>query len=150
MATLTVSISETLLLNGKDRGSVITKDISSITETFHRIIDVKTTGTQTICEMTTTEGDSEGGKLFSTNCKYLRLANLDTTNFVSITVQNGGTSEYLIKLNPGDSYFLMNPQLDANADGDGSASTAALGDITSILARADTASCQVEIFAALT
>tara|TARA_R110002020_G_scaffold63115_3_gene168182 strand:- start:895 stop:1347 length:453 start_codon:yes stop_codon:yes gene_type:complete len=149
MATLTVSISEKLQLNGKDRGSVITKDISSITETFHRIMDVKTSGTQKILEMDATEGNSTGGKLFSTNVKYLRITNLDTTNFVSITVQNDATEEYMVKLEAGQTYVLFNSKVDANDLGDGSAASGNLTDIDNILARANSASCQVEVFAAL-
>jgi 4-aminobutyrate aminotransferase-like enzyme len=150
MATLTVSISEELNLNGKDRGSVISKDISQITETFHRIMDVKTSGTQTILEMDATEGNSAGGKLFSTNVKYLRVTNLDNSNFVAITVQNDSTEEYMVKLEAGQSYVLFNSSLDANASGDSSSAAGNLTAIDNILARADSASCQVEVFAALT
>ena len=150
MSTLSVSISEKLNLNGKDRGSVISKDIASITETFHRIMDVKTSGTQTILEMDATEGNSAGGKLFSDNVKYLRITNLDGSNFVAITVQNDSTEEYMVKLEAGQSYVLFNSSLDANAAGDNSAAAGNLTAIDNVLAKADTASCQVEVFAALT
>lgn len=149
MATLTVRLEERMDLNGKDRGSVLNKEISSITETFHRIMDVKTTGNQTLLEVTATEGDSEGGKVFNTNLKYVRLTNLDTTNFVAITIQNGSTEEYMVQLDAGSSYVLFNSKIDANAAGDSSAAAGNLTDIDAILGRADSASCQVEVFAAL-
>ena len=150
MATLTVSISEKLELNGKDRGSVLTKDISSITETFHRILDVGTASAQTILQMDATAANSAGGTLLTSNVKYFRITNLDTTNYVAITIQNDSTEEYMVKLEAGDSYVLFNSKIDANAAGDASSAAGNLTDIDNILAQANTASCQVEIFAALT
>jgi hypothetical protein len=150
MATLTVSISEKLELNGKDRGSVLTKDISSITETFHRILDVGTATAQTILQMDATAANSAGGTLLTSNVQYFRITNLDTTNYVAITIQNDSTEEYMVKLDAGQSYILFNSKIDANAAGDASAAAGNLTDIDNILAQANTASCQVEIFAALT
>jgi len=150
MATLTVSISEKLELNGKDRGSVLTKDISSITETFHRILDVGTASAQTILQMDATAANSAGGTLLTSNVKYFRITNLDTTNYVAITIQNDSTEEYMVKLEAGQSYVLFNSKIDANAAGDASSAAGNLTDIDNILAQANSASCQVEIFAALT
>ena len=48
MATLTVTLKEELELNGRDRGSEMVKDITGITETFHRILDVGTASDQTL------------------------------------------------------------------------------------------------------
>lgn len=150
MATLTVTIKEELELNGRDRGSEMTKDITGITETFHRILDVGTAADQTLIELSATAADAAGGTLFSTNLKYLRITNLDSTNFVAITVQNDATEEYMVKLDSQESYYLFNSKIDANAAGDSSAAAGNLTDIDSIIAKADTASCQVEVFAALT
>ena len=150
MATLTVSISESLELNGKDRGSVLTQDIGSITETFHRILDVGTASAQTILEMDGSAANSAGGTLLSTNVQYFRITNLDATNFVAITIQNDSTEEYMVKLESGESYLLFNSKLDANAAGDSSAAAGNLTDIDKILDQANSASCQVEVFAALT
>lgn len=150
MATLTVEISEKLQLNGKDRGSVMTKTVDSVTETFHRIMDVGTASAQTILQMDATAANAAGGTLHTTQVVYFRITNLDETNFVAITIQNDSTEEYMVKLDAGESYFLFNSKLDANAAGDASAAAGNLTDIDNILAQADTASCQVEVFAALT
>jgi hypothetical protein len=69
---------------------------------------------------------------------------------VAITVQNDSTEEYMVKLEAGQSYVLFNSSLDANASGDSSSAAGNLTAIDNILARADSASCQVEVFAALT
>jgi len=150
MATLTVEISEKLQLNGKDRGSEMTVTIDSITETFHRIMDVATASAQTILQMDSTAANAAGGTLHTTQVQYFRITNLDATNFVSITIQNDSTEEYMVKLAAGESYFLFNSKIDANALGDASAAAGNLTDIDNVLAQADTGSCQVEVFAALT
>lgn len=150
MATLTVELSEKLQLNGKDRGSVLTKTVEGITETFHRIMDVATSGAQTVLKMDATGTNAAGGTLHTTQLKYIRVTNLDETNYVAVTIQNNATEEYMVKLSAGESYFLFNSKLDANAAGDSSAAAGNLTDIDNILAQANTASCQVEIFAALT
>jgi len=150
MATLTVSLTERLELNGKDRGSSFQVDIENITETFHRILDVGTASAQTIVQMDSTAANSAGGTLLTTGVEYFRVTNLDETNFVAITIQNDSTEEYLVKLEAGESYFLFNSKLNANAAGDSSVTAGTMTDIDNVLAQADTASCQVEIFAALT
>ena len=69
---------------------------------------------------------------------------------MTITIQNDSTEEYMVKLDTQESYFLFNPDIDANAAGDGSAAAGNLTKIDKILGIANTASCQVEVFAALT
>lgn len=150
MAVLTVKLSEELELNGRERGSEVSIDVANITETFHRIMDIGTAASQTILQMDATAANAAGGTLLTTNVAYFRITNLDATNFVAITIQNNGTEEYMVKLDAGESYLLFNSKLDANAAGDASAAAGNLTDIDNILAQADTASCQVEVFAALT
>jgi len=150
MATLTVTVKEELELNGRDRGSEMIKDITGITETFHRILDVGTASDQTLLQLSATASQAAGGTLYSTNLKYLRITNLDLTNSVAVTVQNDTTEEYMVKLESQESYFLFNPDIDANASGDGSAASGSLTKIDKILGIASSASCQVEVFAALT
>ena len=150
MATLTVKVTEELELNGRERGSEVSIDVTSITETFHRILDVGTASAQTVVQMDASAAYAAGGTLLTTNVSYFRITNLDATNFVAITIQNDGTEEYMIKLDAGESYLLFNSKIDANAAGNSSAAAGNLTDIDNILAQADSASCQLEVFAALT
>ena len=150
MAVLSVTLKEELELNGRDRGSEMSVDITGITETFHRILDVGTATAQTVLQMDATAANSAGGTLLTTNVQYFRITNLDTSNFVAITIQNDSTEEYMVRLDAGESYMLFNSKIDANAAGDSSAAAGNLTDIDNILAQANTAACQLEIFAALT
>lgn len=148
MATLTVTIKEDLNLNGRDRGSEITHEVSSITETYHRIMDVLHTADMVLVEMDPTPGNTEGQKFHDDDVKYLRITNLGPTNFLILSVIDSGAHEYAVKLEAGDSFVLNNKVTEANATGNSSVG-ASLGAITSISAKADTATVQVEVFAAI-
>jgi hypothetical protein len=75
----------------------------------------------------------------------MRVTNLNDTNFVEIRVL-GSSEEYFVKLEPRGSFILGNSVMDANATGSQSLT---FGNIESILAKADTANCQLEIFVAV-
>jgi len=74
----------------------------------------------------------------------LRLTNLDNSNFVTVRIR-GNNEEYFVKLEAGDSFILNNQSMDANAAGGASVS---LANIDSVAIQADTATCDVEVFAA--
>jgi hypothetical protein len=44
MSTLSVTISETITINGKDRGSDISLDVENITQVMHRIVSLPADG----------------------------------------------------------------------------------------------------------
>ena len=141
MADLTVTISESLTLNGKEHGARNTETISSVTQVDHRIITATTTEQSLLLFDTSVAA----GTFADSSVKYLRLTNLDDTNFIEIRVL-GSSEEYFVKLEPKDSFILGNSLMDANATG---SQTVTFGNIDSILARTDTANCQLEIFVAV-
>ena len=60
MATLTESISEDITLNGRSRGSELTQSIASISEVYHRIINVTQNVEHTLLELTTNAAHTTG------------------------------------------------------------------------------------------
>lgn len=140
MATLTVTITEAVSLNGASRGSTNTHT-ETVTQIDHRIVTCLHSAEQTVLlfDSAVAAGTIKDGTL-----DYLRMTNLDSTNFVTIRVR-GNNEEYFVKLEAGDSYILNNQSMDANATGGASLS---LNNIDSIGIQADTSSCDVEIFAA--
>jgi len=86
---------------------------------------------------------ADGGTVADADLDYLRITNLDATNFVTIRVL-GASKEYAVKIEAGDSFVLNNSVLDANATG---SATLTLSNIDSIKAYADTAACKLEILA---
>ena len=142
MATLTVTIKEELILNGAERGSENVATISSVTEMIERIIDIPTATETTLVEY----GSATGGSTFiDDTTQYLRITNLDDTNFATLRVL-GTPEEYFVKVPAAGSFMLFNDEMDANATGSQAVS---LADIESIKAQADTAALQLEVFLAV-
>lgn len=142
MATLTVTIKEELILNGSERGSENTATLSSVTEMMERIIDIPTASEATLVEYGAATG---GGTFIDDTTQYLRVTNIDDTNFVTLRVL-GTSEEYFVKIPARGSFVLFNDEMDANATGSQAVS---LADIESIKAQADTASVQLEVFVAV-
>ena len=140
MATLTVTITEAVTLNGASRGSTNTHT-ETVTQIDHRIVSCLHSAEQTVLlfDSAVAAGTIKDGTL-----DYLRLPNLDSSNFVTVRIR-GNNEEYFVKLEAGDSFILNNQSMDANAAGGASVS---LANIDSIAIQADTATCDVEVFAA--
>lgn len=139
MATLTVTITEAVTLNGASRGSTNTHT-ETVTQIDHRIVTCLHSAEQTVVLF---DSAVAAGTIKDGTIDYLRMTNLDSTNFVTVRV-SGNNEEYFVKLEAGDSFILNNSVMDANAAGGASVS---LANIDSIGIQADTASCDVEIFA---
>ena len=140
MADLTITITEAVTLNGASRGSTNTHT-ETVTQIDHRIVTCLHSAEQTVVLF---DSAVAAGTITDATLDYLRITNLDNTNFVTVRVR-GNSEEYFVKLEAGDSFMLHNSVMDANATGGASVS---LANIDSIGIQADTASCDVEIFAA--
>ena len=141
MATLTVSITESVTLNEKERGGTTTVDITGVNYVDDRIVKVGTSE-QSLVLFDSTEA---AGQFKDTQVDYLRITNLSATNFVTLRM-TAGNDEYFVKVPAGDSFVLFDTTMDA--DSATGVATASLANIDSIKAVADTAACDVEIFVA--
>jgi hypothetical protein len=145
MAVLTVTIKEEVTLNGslKTFENVHTETVDDI---FHRIYGVLHTAESELLAF----GSADAGGTFSdSDVDYLRITNLDSTNFVTLRILDstggvGNEKEYFVKIEAGDSFILNNSVMDGNVTGGGLAS---FDPIDSIHAKADTATVNVEILA---
>jgi hypothetical protein len=138
-STLVVNISEEIELNGKKSGNTNTHKIKNINEVSERIFTALTTGTDIIALSSATGA----GTFINSNVKYVRVTNLDNTNFARLAIITDGTDVH-VKLPALDS-FVLSTSL-AGAANDSSAVT--FDNITSIKAWADTASVDIEVFVA--
>ena len=93
MATLNVTITEELTLNGADRGSTNTLSVGSVTQVFHRIVTCPASQDTTVATFASTVDDSTGtaNSIDVGDVKYLRVTNLDTTNPINLSLQVGTT-----------------------------------------------------------
>ena len=150
-ATMTVTLTESITLNGKEQGSANTKTISSINEISKRILTI-TTNEATIVTMSGAVGSA--GHFNDSFVKYMRFTNLDDTNFITLTFTNDDSDEVAIKVDAGNSFMWfadnsggMVDVFNAVAAGD-AASDTALGSITTIQADASAGTCDLEMLIA--
>ena len=150
-ATMKVTLSENIKLNGRQLGSNNTISIGSVNEVSKRILTI-TTAESVIA--TFSAAVASAGHYVAANVRYIRFTNKDDTNFITLTFRNQDNDEVAIKLDAGQS-FIWNADnsgglvdvLNATQDAD-AASDTALGDLTNIQADANTGSCDLEVFIA--
>jgi hypothetical protein len=138
-ATLSVAITESVTLNGKDYGNINNLSIANINEVSQRIVTIPTSEVGVV-----TFGTAAGAGTFVRSAvEYLRITNKDDTNFVSLHITSA-TDDVWLKLEAGKSFMLGNGDLET------ASSFSAWADITDITAIADTAAVDIEFFIALT
>jgi len=147
MATLTVSITEEVYLNGSNRGSVNTLSITGVNDVMQRAVTVPTSivGMTDLVSFDT----YPGGAVFSpSKMKYLRITNTDTASPPSSLILNvqTATNEFNVKLDAGESFILSNPSLYATT---GINTTPTYTNVSLIRgAGAGSSDCAAEIFVA--
>ena len=89
MANLVTTITESITLNGKERGSTNSLTIGSVTEIFHRIVTCPSGQDTTVATFQAATNTSDGA-LDLDNVKYIRLTNLDDSNPINLSLQVAG------------------------------------------------------------
>ena len=147
MADLTVTITESVTINGALRGSNNTLTVSSITDTFERVVTCPQSATTTIATFASNVYDSAGA-IDTQNVKYIRVTNLSTTADCSLGVA-GAASNYTILIPAGNSHIIARADDVLLAEADAVPTYGSLADITKLEIR-PTASTDtdVEIFVA--
>ena len=151
-ATLTVTLTEEISLNGQDKGSTNALTVASITEVSQRIVEVPQTEINLLSFQATNPG---AGTFDRADVRYIRLTNKDDTNYVVLVFTDGNSTEFILKLDAGKSFIWgcdNSGGVVGNMLASGSAitvnSTAMSGDLVTISAIANTANCDLEIFVA--
>ena len=103
-ATLTTTVSESITLNGQTFGNTVTKTHSSVKDVLVRTIVVP--HGSTITSLYTVSTTEAGSAFAPTDVKYVRITNTDTTNALSIFIENEAGHELLYKVNAGCSFIL--------------------------------------------
>jgi len=146
-ATMTVTVTEAISLNGKDQRATNSFTIASINEVFKQIVTATTTAT-TFLKFGTA---ASAGTLIRADVSYLRITNLDDTNFVTIGLQDDSADTAYFKIEKGQSIIIggtdEGPQVEIHSSG---GAFSGWSSVDSLTLAANTASCDVEIFAAMT
>ena len=89
-ATLTVTVTESLKLNGATYGNTTTKTIASCGEAIQRVVSVPHDSSTSLVNMSTsTDRD---------NFVYFRVKNADSSNFVTLKLYGAVTAAHQVKL----------------------------------------------------
>ena len=151
MATLNVTHTESIVLNGQEFGGTNVFTATGINEISKRIITI-TTAESVIA--TFSSAVASAGHYVAADVRYIRFTNRDSTNFITLTFRNQDNDEVAIKLDAGQTLIWnadnaggMVDVFNATQDAD-AASDTALGDLTNIQADANTGSCDLEMLIA--
>jgi len=100
-ATLTVKVQEGIILGGQNMGASNSFSIAGIKNVVKRYMTATTTEAD-IIKFSTTEAS---GQYISANVRYLRITNLDDTNFCYLIFKNEYSNEVCFKLDKGQSFI---------------------------------------------
>ena len=100
-ATLTVTLTEAISLNGQDKGATNTLTVSSVTEVSQRIVNVPTSEVVVLAMGTAVAA----GQFVEGDVRYIRITNKDDTNHVTLVFRSENSNECAHKLDAGHSFI---------------------------------------------
>ena len=153
MATLNVTITEELTLNGADRGSTNTLSVASVTQVYHRIVTCPASSDSTIATFQTLTSTSDNAVDLE-DAKYVRVTNLDASNPVNLSLQvsvdedGAADASATLLLDAGRSFVMGATHDGIVVDDDSASIVTALTDLESILIDPGSNAVSVEVFIA--
>lgn len=154
MASLTVKITESVTLNGKERGSENVLDITGVSEVYHRIVTCPS-GVDTTVATFRSGTNVADGALDVENVKYIRVTNLDSSNSLNLSLQidageddSAADESCTILLQAGKSFIMGTPSDGIAVDDSSAAIVTALHNLESLLLDPGANSISAEIFIA--
>ena len=135
-STMTVTISESITLNEKNQGGTNTLSIPSVGEVSKRIMTCLTSEVTLVSFAAAVAP----GTFIDADVRYVRITNLDDTNYVTLNVEGEGATDFSIRLDAGASYIMAGTFVD-HIDISG----ATLENVTGIKGTANSAVCDLEV-----
>ena len=145
-ATLTVTITESVSLNGTQQGATNTLSIANVDEVFKRIVTCTASQTTTLLTFNAAVHGAAGA-IDLQDCKYIRITNKDDANALELAVV-GAATLYQVELAAGESHILGNPEALMLAEEDTSPSFGTMADLGSIQVNPGGNAIDVEVFVA--
>jgi len=148
MADLTVTVTESVNINGALRGSSNNLTVTGIADTFERVVTCVNGNVTTIATFAA-QPYTSAGAIDVDRCKYVRITNLDDNGWIEVAIVTTA-SNYTVLLTPGTSHILAQAEAVALAEEDTSPSFGTMENLASIQVQPVGVSYdpQVEIFAA--
>ena len=106
-ATLNVTIREQITMNGTDYGAVTRYAADNITEISRRIVTTNGTASTEIIRF---QPSASAGQYINTDVRYVRITNLDDSNYATLRFRGSASTDYAFRLDPTSSHVLMTSQ----------------------------------------
>ena len=148
-APLNVTIREQITIGKTDYGAVTRYAVGGITQVSRRIIATHGTGSTEILRF---HPSASAGQFISGDVRYVRITNLDDTNYATLRVVGQSSTDYSFRLDPTGSHLIMTTQPSSSSNS-GLSNYADIGGVNltnlkSIKAIANTAAVNLELFVA--
>ena len=154
MATLTVTLTESISLNGREQGATNSFTVANVDETYKRIVTCPEDVDTTIATFRTSTSTADNA-LDLEDVKYIRVTNLDSTNPINLSLQidagedNSAADESSTFLIEAGKSFIMGTPSDGIAVSDANATiVTTLHNLESLLVDPLSENVQVEVFIA--
>ena len=153
-ATLTVTITESVTLNGSDQGATNSMTVASVNEVYKRIVTCVDDTDCTIAVFKSATNTSDGA-LDVEDVRYIRVTNLDDTNPINLSLQvdtgeddSAADASCTILIEAGKSFIMGTPSDGIAVDDDAASIVTALNNLESLLVDPLSESVDVEVFIA--
>jgi hypothetical protein len=140
---MTVTLTESINLNGSNQGATNSLAIASIAEVSKRIVNCPASEKTVI----SFGAAIAAGTFIAGDIRYVRITNKDDTNFVILNIEGAASTDFSVRLDKGASFVIASSSTTGVVDY-ADISGATLEDLSAIKATADTAACDLEIFVA--
>ena len=145
-STMTVTVSESITLNGSQQGGTNSFTVSAIDEVYKRIVTCPANNTTTIATFNSNVHGAAGA-IDVEDARYIRVTNKDDSNPVTLAVV-GAATLYQVSIERGYSHLICTPDGCMLAEGDTSPSFGTKGDIASLQINPGSNTVDIEIFIA--
>ena len=155
MANLTVTLTESVTLNGSVRGSTNQLTITGIEQVMERIVTIPAAADTTVL-LTKSGVNTSDGAIDIQDTKYIRITNLDSTNSVTLSLQidsgeddSSADESCSILLEAGKTFIMGTPHDAVSVSDSGPGIITTLHDLESILVDSgDSNAVKLEVFVA--
>ena len=154
MANLTITLTESVTLNGSVRGSTNQLTITGIEHVMERIVTIPASADTTVL-LNKSGVNTSDGAIDIQDTKYIRITNLDSTNSVTLSLQvdvdnddSAADESCSILLEAGKTFMLGTPHECVNVNDSSASIQQSLKDLESILVDSAANSVKLELFVA--
>lgn len=152
-ASMTVTITESITLNGQAQGGTNSFSVGSVNEIYKRIVTCVDDTDCTIATFQTATSTSDGA-IDLEDVRYIRVTNLDDTNPMNLSLQvalsedASANASTTILVGAGESFILGTIHDGISLDDDAAGIVTALNDLESLLVDPLSENIDVEVFIA--